>query len=148
MITRTGTAAALVAAALLLAGCSFPDSAREKAEWFFAQGSDKIVDSLEDQGVDGDRLQRVEDTIADHRSAVVADLTAAFSEHRESFRTLYSGQATEAMLAAENASHEARRQALRSIGAMHADIEGIVGAGTWAAANEQRRAHFDEKFHD
>ena len=145
--TRIGIVAAC-AAVLVLAGCSFPKSSRDKAEWFFEKGSDKIVDSLEDQGVEGKDLTRVRNVLADHRSAVVKDLATAFAEQRSSFRTLYAGQDTDALLASEDASHEARRRALRSIGAMHADIEQTVGADTWAAANEQRRKRFEDRYED
>lgn len=148
MMMRKVWTAGLVAAVLLVAGCGFPKDSREKAEWFFEAGHEKIVDSLEDQGVEGEEMERVKAVLADHRSAIIADLAAAFSDQRASFKTLYSGSDTEALLAAEGQSHRSKRAALRSIGRMHADIEQVVGAQTWAAANEQRRKRFEDKHED
>jgi len=149
MTNRKGpTAGIFIAALLLLAGCAFPETSTEKAAWFFGEGREIIIESLEDQGVGEDQIDRVKGVIAEHKPGVVEDLAEAFSRHRENFKTLYAGQDTEALLAAEDRFHSAQRQALRSIGAMHADIEETVGAETWAAANEQRRKRFEEKFED
>lgn len=147
LMTKSGIAG-LMALVLLLAGCSFPKNSRDKAEWFFEKGHDKIVDSLEDQGVEGKEMERVRAVLADHRSAVVSDLTVAFSEQRTSFKTLYSGADTSSLLSSEDQASRAKRDSLRSIGAMHADIEEVVGADTWAAANEQRRQRFEDRFED
>lgn len=147
LMTRSGIAGAMVLV-LLLAGCSFPKDSRDKAEWFFEKGHDKIVDSLEDQGVEGEEMKRVKAVLEEHRSPVVSDLTIAFSEQRTSFKTLYSGADTSSLLSSEDQASRARRDSLRSIGAMHADIEAVVGADTWAAANEQRRQHFEDRFED
>lgn len=147
LLTRSGTVGVMVLV-LLLAGCSFPKSSRDKAEWFFDKGHEKIVDSLEDQGVEGEEMEEVKAVLAEHRSPVVSDLAVAFSEQRASFRALYSGADTSSLLSSEDAASRARRDSLRSVGAMHADIEQVVGADTWAAANEQRRKRFQERFED
>lgn len=147
LMAKAGTVG-VMAAVLLLAGCSFPKNSGDKAEWFFEKGHDKIVDSLEDQGVEGEDMERVKEVLADHRGPVVADLTVAFSERRTSFRTLYTGSDTSALLASEDRASAAARDARRSIGAMHADIEEVVGADVWAAANEQRRKDFEDRFED
>ena len=147
LMTRSGVAG-LMALVVLLAGCSFPKNSRDKAEWFFDKGHYKIVDSLEDQGVEGEEMKRVKAVLEEHRSPVVADLTVAFSEQRTSFKTLYSGADTSSLLSSEDQSSRAKRDSLRSIGAMHADIEQVVGADTWAAANEQRRKRFEDRFED
>jgi len=147
LMTRSGVAG-LMALVVLLAGCSFPKNSRDKAEWFFDKGHDKIVDSLEDQGVEGEEMKRVKAVLEEHRSPVVADLTVAFSEQRTSFKTLYSGADTSSLLSSEDQASRAKRDSLRSIGSMHADIEQIVGADTWAAANEQRRKRFEDRFED
>lgn len=133
----------IVVPALLSSGCSFPDSARDKAAWFFDKGADRIVDSLADQGVGHERLKQVETVLADHRSAVVADLAAAFSAQRDSFGTLLSGAGAQALLDSEERLHGARRTALHSIGAMHADLEAAVGSEAWAAAGVDRRERFE-----
>lgn len=146
-MTKFGTVGVL-AAVLLVAGCSFPKNSDEKAKWFFDKGHDKIVDSLEDQGVEGAQMDRVKDVLADHRGPVVSDLTVAFSERRANFKTLYSGGDTSTLLASEDRASNAARDARRSIGAMHADIEEVVGADAWAAANEQRRKEFEDRFED
>ncbi len=147
LVTKSGTAGVLVLV-LLLAGCSFPRDSRDKAEWFFEKGHDKIVDSLEDQGVEDAEMDQVKEVLADHRGPVVSELTVAFSERRANFKTLYSGGDTSALLASEERASDAARDARRSIGAMHADIEEVVGADAWAAANEQRRKEFEDKFED
>lgn len=147
LVTKSGVAGVMVLV-LLLAGCSFPKKSGDKAEWFFDKGHDKIVDSLEDQGVEGAEMDRVKDVLADHRGPVVSDLTVAFSEKRANFKALYSGGDTSALLTSEDRASNATRDARRSIGAMHADIEEVVGADTWAAANEQRRKEFEDKFED
>ena len=148
MLKTRGGVAGVMVLVLLLAGCSFPKNSRDKAEWFFEKGHDKIVDSLEDQGVEGEEMERVEAVIEEHRSPVVSDLTVAFSEQRTSFKTLYSGADTSSLLSSEDQSSRAKRDSLRSIGAMHADIEQVVGADTLAAANEQRRKRFEDRFED
>ena len=141
---RSVTPLLLAAAVLVVSGCSFPDNARDKAEWFFDKGADKIVDSLEDQGVDDARMEEVESVLADHRSAVVADLAAAFSAQRDSFGTLLGGADTEALLASEDRLHAKKRTALSSIGEMHADLEATVGREAWRAAGAERRDRFEE----
>lgn len=146
-MTKIGTAG-VMAAVLLLAGCSFPKNSGDRAEWFFDKGHDKIVDSLEDQGVEDAEMERVKEVLADHRGPVVSDLTVAFSEKRSNFKTLYSGGDTSELLASEDRASDATRDARRSIGAMHADIEEVVGADVWAAANEQRRKEFEDRFED
>lgn len=146
-VTKSGTAG-VMALVLLLAGCSFPEDSRDRAEWFFEKGHDKIVDSLEDQGVEGEEMERVKAVLAEHRAPVVSDLTVAFAEQRTSFRTLYSGADTSSLLASEDQASRAKRDSLRRIGAMHADIERVVGADTWAAANEQRRKRFEDRFEE
>jgi hypothetical protein len=147
LVTKSGTVGVMVLV-LLLAGCSFPKNSADKAEWFFEKGHDKIVDSLEGQGVEGEEMERVKAVLAEHRSPVVSDLTVAFSEHRTGFKTLYSGGDTSSLLSSEGQASRAKRESLRSIGAMHADIEQVVGADTWAAANEQRRKRFEDRFED
>lgn len=146
-MTKIGTAG-VMATVLALAGCSFPKNSGDKAEWFFDKGHDKIVDSLEDQGVEDAEMERVKEVLADHRGPVVSDLTVAFSEKRSNFKTLYSGGDTSELLASEDRASDATRDARRSIGAMHADIEEVVGADVWAAANEQRRKDFEDRFED
>ncbi len=147
---RPATKALMSAAALalMLSGCGFPKGADEKAEMFFDKGSDKITDSLSDQGVDGEQMAEVESIIADHRERVVPALSQALSERKASFKTLYTGQDTATMLSAADQAHEARRKALKRIGAMHAEIESAVGSDTWAAANTQRREDFEDHFED
>lgn len=146
-MTKSGAAGVMVFV-VLLAGCSFPKNSQDKAEWFFEKGHEKIVDSLEDQGVEGEEMERVKAVLAEHRSPVVSDLTVAFSEQRTGFKTLYSGADTSSLLSSEEEASRAKRDSLRSIGAMHADIEEVVGADTWAAANEQRRKRFEDRFED
>ncbi len=136
------------ALALLLSGCGFPKGADDKAETFFDKGKDKITDSLSDQGVDGEQMAAVESIIADYRGRIVPALSQALSERKASFKTLYTGRDTEAMLSAADRAHRARQEALRRIGAMHAEIESAVGSETWAAANEQRRREFEDHFED
>lgn len=148
MLVRRSGVAGVTALVLLLAGCSFPKDSRDRAEWFFEKGHDTIVDSLEDHGVEGEEMERVKAVLAEHRSPVVSDLTTAFAEQRTGFRTLYSGADTASLLASEDRTSRAKRDSLRSIGAMHAAIERVVGADTWAAANEQRRKRFDDRFED
>ena len=147
LMTKSGTVGVMVLV-VLLAGCSFPKSPDDKAEWFFDKGHDKIVDSLEDQGVEGEQMERVKAVLEEHRSPVVSDLAVAFSEQRAGFKTLYSGADTSTLLSFEDKASGAKRDSLRSIGAMHADIEDVVGADTWAAANEQRRKRFEDRFED
>lgn len=147
LVTKSGIVG-LMALVLLLAGCSFPKNSRDKAEWFFDKGHDKILYSLEDQGVADAEMERVREVLADHRAPVVSDLTVAFSEKRANFKSLYSGEDTSALLASEDRASSATRDARRSIGAMHAEIEEVVGADAWGAANEQRRKEFEDKFED
>jgi hypothetical protein len=148
MLRRKGGIAGVLVLILLLAGCAFPKSSGDKAEWFFEKGHEKIVESLEDQGVEGEEMKRVKAVLAEHRAPVVSDLTVAFSDQRTSFKTLYSGADTSSLLESEDKASRAKRDSLRSIGAMHADIERVVGTETWAAANEQRRKKFEDRFED
>ncbi len=139
---------AVFALALLVSGCGFPDNAQEKAQMFFDKGSENIVESLEDQGVGEEGIAEVKKILEDHEDQVVADLREYMKRQKDSLESVYAGQDTDTLLAVAKASHEAQLDARRSIGAMHADIEAAVGSETWAAANEQRRKEFKEKFDD
>jgi PBP1b-binding outer membrane lipoprotein LpoB len=146
--TTTKTFALISALALLVSGCGFPDNAQEKAQMFFDEGSEKIVDSLEDQDVGEDKIAEVEQILSDHEDRVVSKLREYMDQQKDSLKSVYTGQNTDALIASAESAHEAQLAARRSIGAMHADIEAAVGSETWAAANEQRRKEFEDKFED
>ena len=145
---RSVTMALVASAVLFLAGCSFPDGPRDKAEWFFDKGADKIVDSLEDQDVAEARIEEAEAVLADHRSRVVDDLADAFSQQHDSFGTLLAGSDADTLLAQQDRLDGAKRAALRSIGAMHAELESTVGTSAWEAAGDARRQRFEEHTRD
>jgi hypothetical protein len=148
MHNTTQAFAVVYALTLLVSGCGFPDNAQDKAQMFFDKGSEKIVDSLADQGVGEARIAEVEQILSDHEDRVVSDLRAYMSRQKASLKSVYTGQDTDALIASAEDAHKAQLAARRRIGAMHAAIEAAVGSETWAAANEQRRREFEDKFED
>lgn len=146
-MTRIGAIALVLAGAVAL-GCGWPETPRERADWFFGYGDEWIQDALGDVDAGDAGEEAAREVIEGHEAAVTAALETFFERHRELLRTLAGGAETEALLAREDALSEAHREALRRIGAMHAEVGEAVGEPTWRAARERMRERIDERLED
>jgi hypothetical protein len=148
MSLRTLAACVAVLLCAAAAGCGWPRTTEEQAEWFFGHGESWILDALEDTGADEDRIAAAEDVLEAREARIRADLDAFFRSQRALLRTLAGGAPTAELLEREAAFRDAHREALRSIGGTHEELADTVGEPAWTEARALMQERIEERLED
>lgn len=116
------------------AGCAFNKKPEDHAQFFFNKGKENIVTALKKVDADDEQLNKARAILERSEKAVVNDIRDVLHNQRNLFKAVAMGKPQDALLTLESELHRAHERAARSIGKMHEDIGGAVGANTWKAA--------------
>ena len=120
--------------AVVVSGCAYHRSPGDHAEKFFDHGRHYILKSLKKEDASRAQIDLARAILDRSEEKVVRDITEMLRHQQSVFYAVTTGKDTPTLLSQESALHLAHEQALRTIGAMHAELAAAVGDGQWQAA--------------
>jgi hypothetical protein len=116
------------------------------AQHFFHDGRESILSALENQHVPPAQLDQAKSIITRYEQTVPNEIAAALRAHEDLLLAVTSGRDSGTLLGLEQESHRKQETALRSIGAMHEELQREVGAGVWQSASAEMGKKMDRFF--
>lgn len=131
--------------AVVLASCAPPRNPDEQAQILFNKGQKYLLQAIEQEEAAPAQMDQARAALSRHEKGVTQSLAALLRKHKELFGGVMGGKKTADLLAIEQAFHQAHEQAMKSVGAMHEDLEKAVGEKVWKGASARMGAKA-EKF--
>ena len=120
--------------ALMVSGCVYHRSPESNAEKFFDHGRHYILKSLKKEDASRTQLDQARAVLDRNEEKVTRDIAELLRRQHDMFYAVTTGKNTPTLISQENALHQAHEKTLRTIGAMHAELESAVGDELWQAA--------------